>query len=129
VISSTPWADGGATRPARSLDGMTDEGMAACTLCGKSDTDQPGPSDWLAVEVSGTDEDGGMWWVNEYFCCQAHAAEWLQRPLARPEPSPPYAMTTRDRLVGLGLASGLGVLVALAGLGALTVLRFLIDHV
>lgn len=102
--------------------------MAACTLCGKADAELPGPSDWLAVEVSGTDDDGRQWWVNEYFCSQAHASEWMRSPLARPEPSPPYVMTMKDRVTGLGLAAGVGVLFGLAGLGALTVARFLVDH-
>lgn len=110
----------------RSLSTVTD--MAVCTLCGIADTDMPGPSAWLAVEVSGTEDDGTMWWINEYFCSQAHAAEWMQTPITRPEPSPPYVMTLQDRVLGIGLAGGAGALLGLAGLGALTAGRFLIDR-
>lgn len=102
--------------------------MAACTLCGVADADESGPSAWIAVEVSGTDDDGCSWWIYEYFCTQAHAAEWLTRPLVHPYPSPPFVMTTRDRVVGGGLAIGAGLACGLAGLGALTAIKFLVSH-
>ena len=82
------------------------------------------PSDWIGLEVAGTNADGESWWINEDFCSQAHAAEWLRQPLPKPERRGVHVMSRRERLTGFTLAAAVGLLFGLAGLGLLTALRF-----
>lgn len=103
-----------------------------CHLCATVWWEGESGDGWLFMEIT---RGAGEWEsftesLDAMFCSQAHAAEWLQSPL--PEPSPasigvPYRMTAKERLAGVALATAVGLLFGLAGLGLLTTVRFLLD--
>jgi hypothetical protein len=57
------------------------EDAATCTLCGRKWSEVQGGAGWLHLEVTRGDGSDGLDWLNEDFCTQAHASEWLERPL------------------------------------------------
>lgn len=69
----------------------------------------------------------GRHWLSADFCTQAHAAEWLGRPLPEPAiPGEPVPTTWVDRVAtGVGLSVFFGV-IGLFGLGLGTALRFVV---
>ncbi len=99
-----------------------------CDLCGRSIAEVDGGRDELRVEL--TRDDGDLqFWVGD-FCTQAHAAEWLQRPLPEAiSPSPPPRSTTwRDRLADVGLFVAAAWVLVLLLLGSWTVAQFVGDR-
>src|SRR4051794_7470669 len=98
-----------------------------CVVCGQPWTDVDGGSRWLHLEVARHDELDRLDFLDADFCSQEHAAEWLRRPLPAPASAPLYTVTTRDRLVDIGLALVVALVVALALLGLWTLGRFIVD--
>lgn len=98
-----------------------------CAVCGQPWTDVDEGSRWLHLEVTRHDDSERLDFLDADFCSQEHAAEWLRRPLPVPASDPPYALSLRDRLVDIGLALLVGLVVALALLGLWTTGRFLVD--
>ena len=87
-------------------------GVLPCEVCGRSCTEVDGGRDWTHLEVTREQPFEGGHWLSADFCTQAHAAEWLGRPLPEPatdaeEPSPTtwaeacrrtcWAVTTRSK--------------------------------
>ncbi len=62
-----------------------------CSLCGLEWREDDRPDQWLTLEVTRGDGVADSDRVYADFCCQAHAAEWLTRPLP---PSQPLQMVT-----------------------------------
>jgi hypothetical protein len=105
-----------------------DSGDASdCTVCGQKWTDVDGGRTWLHLEVARHDELDRLDFLDADFCSQEHAAEWLRRPLPAPASASLHTVTTRDRLVDIGLALLVGLVVALALLGLWTTGRFVVD--
>ena len=100
---------------------------SGCAVCGQPWTDVDAGSNWLHLEVTRHDESDRLGFLDADFCSQEHAAEWLRRPLPVPASAPPYTVSTRDRLVDIGLALLVGLVVALALLGLWTTGRFVVD--
>src|SRR3712207_2893126 len=98
-----------------------------CAVCGQPWTDVDGGSNWLHLEVTRSDELDRPDFLDADFCSQEHAAEWLRRPLPVPASAPRYTVSTRDRLVDIGLALLVGLVITLALLGLWTAGRFVVD--
>ena len=98
-----------------------------CAVCGQPWTEVDGGRTWLHLEVTRSDELHRPDFLDADFCSQEHAAEWLRRPLPTPASAPLRTVTTRDRLVDIGLALRVALVVALALLGLWTLGRFLVD--
>ena len=82
---------------------------------------------WLHLEVTRHDDSDRLDFLDVDFCSQEHAAEWLRRPLPAPASGPLHPVTLRDKLVDIGLAFVLVLVVGLAALGLWTAGRFLVD--
>jgi hypothetical protein len=82
---------------------------------------------WLHLEVTRHDGADGADYLDENFCSQEHAAEWLQQPLPEPVRAAPFVMTWRDRFAASGVGLLFGLVAALAVLGLWTAVRFIID--
>jgi hypothetical protein len=98
-----------------------------CVVCGRPWTEVDDGMGWLHLEVTRHDELDRLDFLDADFCSQQHAAEWLRRPLPAPAAAPRYTVTTRDRLVDLGLALLVGLVLVLAVLGLWTAGRFVVD--
>ena len=88
----------------------------SCDQCGTAWLEGEPPGDWLALEITRGDGAGDVNWVDADFCSQAHAAEWLTRPLPPSKPIQMFPRTWRDRLTDglvLGLFLGAGALMLL----------------
>ncbi|NEK94203.1 hypothetical protein GCU67_08450 [Modestobacter muralis] len=100
------------------------EESAPCGLCGRRLIDVGGGADATFLEVTHGEPSV---YVEEVFCTQQHAAEWLSRPLpARATPEPVETSSRwRDRLVAVTFAFsvlwGLGLML----LGAWAAVRLL----
>jgi hypothetical protein len=102
-------------------------GALTCELCGSPCTDVEGGRDWTHLEVTREQLFEGGHWLSADFCSQAHAAEWLARPL--PEQTPPgepVPVTWEDRLATAAALSVLLGIAGLFGLGLWTALRFVV---
>ncbi len=64
----------GPTRP-------TDEDAARCEICHRPWTEVDGGREWIHLDVTRADGAEGYDSLDADFCTQAHAAEWLTRPL------------------------------------------------
>lgn len=100
---------------------------SVCAVCGRPWTDVDDGDNWLHLEVTRHDELDHLDFLDADFCCQEHAADWLRRPLPAPASEPAHTVTWRDRLVDVGLALLVGLLVALALLGLWTAGGFVVD--
>ena len=99
-----------------------------CEVCAQSCTEVDGGRDWIHLEVTRELPVEGAHWLSADFCTQAHAAEWLGRPLPeRAAPGESVPTTWGDRVgAAVGLSVFFGV-VGLFGLGTWTAVRFVID--
>lgn len=91
-----------------------------CPVCQRlwRDEDQ---ADWIFLEVTRHSADGRPGWDTEGFCSQAHAAEWLTRPLPAFAPVTFEPRTLRDRLEDLGLLVAFLVPAVLACVGVVAI--------
>lgn len=97
-----------------------------CAVCGHPWTDVDGGSTWLHLEVTRHDDSDRLDFLDADFCSQEHAAEWLRRPLPAPATEVLHTVTFRERLVDVGFALLIGLLLALALLGLWTAGRFVV---
>ena len=98
-----------------------------CAVCGRPWTEVDEGSRWLHLEVTRHDASDCLDFLDVDFCSQEHAAEWMRRPLPAPASAPPYTVTRHDRLVDVGLALVLVLLIVLVALGSWTAGKFLLD--
>ena len=97
--------------------------LVRCDLCGRPVLEVEEGRRSLFLEVT---QEEPWRLVNGAFCTQAHAAEWLARPL--PEEPPRVAvpsLTPRERLYSVALGLGVVWTLGLAGLGAYALVRLL----
>lgn len=90
------------------------EDSVLCGQCGRrqsldSNGDAPG---WLYVVI---DRDVGQP-IDRDFCCQEHAADWLQKPLPEPKPYSVPDRTPKERLF-----LGVRVVLVLYGIAAVLI--------
>ena len=101
------------------------EESATCAVCGRRVAEVGGGEDWLRLEVTRGDLPEDREYVDADFCTQAHAAEWLSRPLPPPAPVVRARPGRRERWVGGAFAFcvlwGLGLML----LGAYALVRLL----
>jgi hypothetical protein len=91
------------------LDDPADASL--CAFCRRRWSEVNDGSDWLNVEITGSDGRDGLDFIAEDFCSQGHAAQWLSRPLppvAAPYDPPPRSW--KDRLVAAAWGSGCSLL-------------------
>ena len=100
--------------------------ILTCALCGQACTDVDGGRGWLHLEITREQPVEDLHWWSVDFCSQAHAAEWLQQPMPDPVTGSPSERTGRDRLADAGCFALFLLLVGLVGLGAWTVVQFLV---
>jgi hypothetical protein len=103
------------------------EDTFTCDLCGMVVRDVNSGKDGLSLEVERWPEGGNPDYVHAMFCTQAHAAEWLTRPLPEPEPEPSTAVAVDrgERTFWAGFIFCLAWAVALMALGAYALVRLL----
>jgi hypothetical protein len=96
-----------------------------CAVCGRywddSDLD---PEEWVTLEVTAGLEDAPQWYPS--FCSRAHAAAWFASELPAPDPPAPRA-ANETRVSGWGLTAFGAVCAVLLTLGAITLVRWLVD--
>ncbi len=108
-----------------SLVGVDAGEAAACAVCGRRIVDVDGGADWLHLEVTRGELPEAPEYVDASFCTQAHAAEWLSRPLPASPPSVPMRADRRERLYGVAFSVCAVWAVGLMLLGAHALVRLL----
>jgi hypothetical protein len=95
-----------------------------CPICGRlwREAEQ---AEWLHLEVTRVTPGGTPGWDSASFCSQAHAAEWLTRPLPPFEPATLMPRTHRDRLADVGLFAMFVVPAILSIVGLIAIGRWL----
>jgi hypothetical protein len=83
-------------------------------------------ADWLNIEVTRSDGHGDFDWLEENFCSQEHAAQWLARPLPAPVAVDLSSHSDwKDRLLSVVIVVAFGWGAALMLLGAYALVRLL----
>lgn len=103
--------------------------VLTCALRGQACLGVDGGRGWLHLEVTREEPVDDLHWWEVDFCSQAHAAEWLARPLPspiRPDGQQP-ARTAGDRWADAGCLAGFIGLVVLLALGTWTAVRLLLS--
>ena len=101
--------------------------VLTCAFCGQVCADVAEGRGWIHLEVTREEPVDDLHWWEVDFCSQAHAAEWLARPLPAPLPHVGQPVrTTRDRLADAACFAVIALLVALLAVGAWTVAQFVV---
>ncbi|GAA1924626.1 hypothetical protein GCM10009716_36090 [Streptomyces sodiiphilus] len=108
-------------------DGAGAPGLFTCDECGSGD---PGTAcgalspGWIEAEIHRGPRVGVLY---RTFCSEEHLRTGMAGPLPVPEPWPPAPPPTlRDRMGAAAFGGLVGVLVGLAGVGLVTVVRFVL---
>jgi hypothetical protein len=75
---------------------------AACALCGRRIDEVDGGAGWMHLEITRRDPPEDFEYLDADLCTQAHAAEWLSRPLPPPPPPISPRVDRRERLLEVG---------------------------
>lgn len=104
------------------------EEASTCALCGRPIGEVDGGAGVLHLEVTHGPPAQAPDYVDASFCTQAHAAEWLSRPLPQSDPLTPVGQVRadwRERLFLAALALGALWGVGLMLLGSYALVRLL----
>jgi hypothetical protein len=110
---------------ALSIVGVDAEEAAVCAVCGRRIVDVDGGADWLHLEITRGELPEAPEYVDASFCTQAHAAEWLSRPLPPPPPPVPMRKNWRERFLLVAFAVCATWAAGLMLLGAYALVRLL----
>jgi hypothetical protein len=107
------------------LVGVDGGEAATCALCGRRIDHVDGGAGWMHLEVTRGDSPDAFEYVDADLCTQAHAAEWLSRPLPSPPTLLPMRVDRRERLVEVAVVLVAVWAVGLMLLGAYALVRLL----
>jgi hypothetical protein len=99
----------------------TGEEAAGCGICDRRWTEVDGGRAWIHLEVTRSDGADGYDYLWADFCTQAHAAEWLARPLPpviRGPAGPTVQTSWSERLLTVALVLGTAWALGLMLLGS-----------
>lgn len=101
-------------------------GPDLCGFCKRRIPLVNGGAEWLYIEVTRNDGHGGIDTIDEEFCSQQHAADWLAQPLPAPVPADMSSHSTwKDRLISVFIVVSFGWGLALMLLGSYALVRLL----